>query len=180
MYISPTRSRISRGFIKIHKLASNRLSQTTLLKINRKCLSFIDVGVPTIAWRRDLLRVCAVLWSVGVRCAVFFKIKLWFYMEIKGLYGENNQPPLCTRTVDRDTYSSWQLASSYLGLLYILIRNIATNVAPMFTRTCRLFSIVVTSSKYLGNFGHRSNLTWSFEQVFLRFTDSSKLNQFVN
>ena len=27
------------------------------------------------------------------------------------------------------------------------IRNIATNVASMFTRTCRLFSIVVTSSR---------------------------------
>ena len=39
------------------------------------------------------------------------------------------------------------------------IRNIATNVAPTFTHTCRLFSIVVTSSKYVGNFGQRSNLT---------------------
>ena len=29
----------------------------------------------------------------------------------------------------------------------------------MFTRTCRLFSIVVTSSKYVGNFGHRSKGT---------------------
>ena len=28
------------------------------------------------------------------------------------------------------------------------IRNITTNVASMFTRTCRLFSIVVTSPKY--------------------------------
>ena len=28
------------------------------------------------------------------------------------------------------------------------IRNIATNVASMFTSTCRLFSIVVTSPKY--------------------------------
>ena len=28
------------------------------------------------------------------------------------------------------------------------IRNIANNVASMFTRTCRLFSIVVTSPKY--------------------------------
>ena len=43
-----------------------------------------------------------------------------------------------------------------------------------------VISIVVTSSKYVGNFDRRSNLTWSFEQVFLRFTDSSKLNQFVN
>ena len=49
-------------------------------------------------------------------------------------------------------------------------RNIATNVASTFTHTCRLFSIVVTSSEYVGNFGHRSNLTCSFEQVFLRFT----------
>ena len=84
-------------------------------------------------------------------------------MEIKGLYGENNQPPLCTRTVDRDTYSSWQMASSYLGLLYILIRNIATNVAPMFTRTCRLFSIVVTDViKIFGQF-------WSQEQPYMKF-----------
>ena len=42
-----------------------------------------------------------------------------------------------------------------------IIRNIATNVASMFTRTCRLLSIVVTSSKYVGNFGHRSTFTWS-------------------
>ena len=67
------------------------------------------------------------------------------------------------------------------------IRNIATNVASMFTHTCLFFfdcrdviSIVVTSSKYVGNFDHRSNLTWSFEQFFLRFTDSSELSQFVN
>ena len=66
------------------------------------------------------------------------------------------------------------------GHLGFPIRNIATNVASMFTRTCQLFSIVVTSSKYVGNFGHRTNLTWSFEQVFLRFTDSSKSSQFVN
>ena len=39
------------------------------------------------------------------------------------------------------------------------IWNIATNVASMFTRTCRLFSIVATSSKYVGNFCHRSNQT---------------------
>ena len=39
------------------------------------------------------------------------------------------------------------------------IRNIATNVASMLTRTCRLFSIVVTSSKYVSNFDHKSNLT---------------------
>ena len=39
------------------------------------------------------------------------------------------------------------------------IWNIATKDASMFTFTCRLFSIVVTSSKYVGNFGHRSNLT---------------------
>ena len=45
---------------------------------------------------------------------------------------------------------------------------------------CRdVISIDVTSSKYVGNFDHRCNLTWSFEQVFLRFTDSSKLSQFV-
>ena len=34
----------------------------------------------------------------------------------------------------------------------------------MFTRTCLLFSIVVTSSKYVGNFGHRSTFSLSFEQ----------------
>ena len=56
-------------------------------------------------------------------------------------------------------------------------QNIETNVVSMFIRTCRLFSIVVTSSKYVGNFGHRSNLTRSFELVFLRFTDSSKPSQ---
>ena len=66
------------------------------------------------------------------------------------------------------------------GLRYMLIRNIATNVTSTITRTCRLFSIVVTSSKYVGNFGHGCNLTWSFEQVFLRFTYSSKLSQLVN
>ena len=38
----------------------------------------------------------------------------------------------------------------------------------------------MTSSKYVSNFCHRSNLIWSFEQVFLRFTNSSKPNQFVN
>ena len=43
-----------------------------------------------------------------------------------------------------------------------------------------VISIVVTSSKYVGNFDHRSHFTWSFEQVFLRFTGSSKLSQFVN
>ena len=53
------------------------------------------------------------------------------------------------------------------------IRNIATNVAPMFTRT---LPIVFTSSKL-----------WSQEQpfikvwaYFLRFTDSSKQIQFAN
>ena len=50
-----------------------------------------------------------------------------------------------------------------------LIRNIATNVTTMFTRTCRLFSIVVTSSKYVGNFDHRNVLA-----SFLIFTESSK------
>ena len=60
------------------------------------------------------------------------------------------------------------------------IRNIATNVATTFTRTCRLLSIVVTSSKDVGNFGHRSNLTWSFEQVFLGFTNSGEPSLFVN
>ena len=61
-----------------------------------------------------------------------------------------------------------------------IIRNIATNVASKFTRTCRLFSIVVTSSKYVGNFDHWSNLKWSFQQVFPRFTDSKNSSQFVN
>ena len=70
--------------------------------------------------------------------------------------------------------------TTVIDISHCWIRNIATNVASMFTRTCRLFSIVVTSSKYVGNFGHRSNLAWSFEQVFLRFTDSSKPSQFVN
>ena len=46
---------------------------------------------------------------------------------------------------------------------------------------CRdVISIVETSSKYVGNFDRKSNLTWSFEQVFLRLTDSSKLSQFEN
>ena len=68
-----------------------------------------------------------------------------------------------------------------IAILFVFtIRNIATNVASIFTRTCRLFSIVVTSSKYVGNFGYRSNLTRSFEQVFLRFMDSSKPTEFVN
>ena len=58
--------------------------------------------------------------------------------------------------------------------LFLLIWNIAINVASTFTGTCRWISTVVTSSKYVGNFGHRSNLTWSFEQVFPRFTGSSK------
>ena len=66
------------------------------------------------------------------------------------------------------------------NLIIFSIRNIATNVASTFTRTCQLFSIVVTSSKYVGNFGQRSNLTWRFEQYFLRFTDFSQSNQLVN
>ena len=41
-------------------------------------------------------------------------------------------------------------------------------------------SILVTSSKHVGNLDHRNNLTWSFEQVFPRFINSSKLSQFVN
>ena len=46
---------------------------------------------------------------------------------------------------------------------------------------CRdIISIVVTSSKYVGNFDHRSHFTWSFEQVFFRFIGSSMLSQFVN
>ena len=60
------------------------------------------------------------------------------------------------------------------------IRNIATYLASMFTYTCCSFSIVVTSSKYVGNFDHKSNLTWSFELVFLWFTNSSKPSQFIN
>ena len=43
-----------------------------------------------------------------------------------------------------------------------------------------LFSIVVTSSIYVGNFDHKNNLPLSFEQVFLGFTESSKPNKFVN
>ena len=43
-----------------------------------------------------------------------------------------------------------------------------------------MFSIVVMSSKYVGSFGHRSNLVMSIKQVFLRFTDSSKPRQFIN
>ena len=42
---------------------------------------------------------------------------------------------------------------------FIRIQNIATNVASMFMRTCRLFSIVVNSSKYVGNSGQMNNLT---------------------
>ena len=42
-----------------------------------------------------------------------------------------------------------------------------TNVASMFTLNvfdCRdVILIVVASSKYVGNFDHRSNFTWSFE-----------------
>ena len=63
------------------------------------------------------------------------------------------------------------------SVLELSIRNIATNITSMFTRTCRLFSIVVMSSKYVGNFDHRNNLPWSFEQVFLWFTESSKPNK---
>ena len=65
-------------------------------------------------------------------------------------------------------------------LMGLTIQNIATNVTSIFTRTCRLFSIVVTSSKNVGNFDHRNNLPWSFEQVFLGFTESRKPHKFVN
>ena len=44
-----------------------------------------------------------------------------------------------------------------LSLLAWIIHNIATNIASM--RTCQLFSVVVTSSEEVCNFGHRSNLT---------------------
>ena len=84
------------------------------------------------------------------------------------------------RVVQEDL-GSWSNKLSIANRDHKVIQNIATNIAPFtFTRTCWLCSIVVTASKYVGNFGHRSNLTWSFEQVFLRFTYSSKPNQFVN
>ena len=52
--------------------------------------------------------------------------------------------------------------------LYPTIRNIATNVASMFTRTCRLFSIVVKSSRLLW---HHQNMwaSWSQEQPYMKF-----------
>ena len=57
------------------------------------------------------------------------------------------------------------------NLLYkkhVTIWNIATNVASMFTRTSWLFSIVMMSSKYVGNFGHRPFMKFwvSFPQIF--------------
>ena len=38
------------------------------------------------------------------------------------------------------------------------IQIIVTNVTSMFTRTCLLFLIAVTSSKYVGNYGQRETL----------------------
>ena len=59
---------------------------------------------------------------------------------------------------DRDSFDEILVTFYKFTWDKVSIRNIATNVASMFTRTCRLFSIVVTSSKYVGNFGQRSNL----------------------
>ena len=80
-----------------------------------------------------------------------------------------------------NAYPSGHLVPSpFLGHACAPIRNIASNVASTFTRTCRLFSIVMTSWKDVGNFGHRSSPSWSFEQVFLGFTKSSNPSKFVN
>ena len=105
--------------------------------------------------------ICATLFSWVTTMDIFTRLYfLWFVNYVlKSLY--------------------WNELYFHISVLS-WIRNIATNVASRFTRTCRLFSIVMMSSKYLGNFGHRSNLTWSFEQVFLRFADSRKPSQFVN
>ena len=40
--------------------------------------------------------------------------------------------------------------------IFHLIRNIATNAVPTFTCTCRLFSIGMRLSQYVGNFGPKS------------------------
>ena len=78
----------------------------------------------------------------------------------------------------------WKIEMMWTDYLVWLQYGISQLTSHQCSRTladCRnVISIVVTSSKYVGNFDHRSNLTWSFEQVFLRFTDSSKLSQFVN
>ena len=69
----------------------------------------------------------------------------------------------------------------YSNTEYRNLRRINVHAHLPIVFDCReVILIVVTSSKYVGNFDHKSNLAWSFEQVFLRFTDSSKLSQLVN
>ena len=61
----------------------------------------------------------------------------------------------------------FQSIRGHSGHIGFPIWNIATNVASMFTYTCRLFSIFVTSSKYVDNFGNRSSLFLKlFPQIY--------------
>ena len=50
------------------------------------------------------------------------------------------------------------------------IRNIATNIASMFTRTCRLFSIVVTSSR----------LSWRHQNMWATLITGATLHEVLS
>ena len=74
--------------------------------------------------------------------------------------------------------SSWIKTILKYGISQLMSHQCSPNLPIVFD--CHdVISIVVKSSRYMGNFDHRSNLTRSFVKVFLRFTDSSMLSKFV-